>query len=337
MRKVILLALIFLGVIYACNKGTEASKVNPVTSSSNQDVLGSLHNNGLRSLLNSAKIKGSVNIPSSHLGQQNATRNITMSSGTSDNSASSLLEASKNLLLQDPSFSSQQFTIDASTTTAIDQLINDLGQNSVKARWSSSISQQTVLNVVSTRERMMINEITAVFNSSLATTPTVPNNYLAIKSKLAAIRNKYINTTFLPNEGELFSGILAIAESSNEFWSGEGAAYVNTIIQYDITAYGNGNQFALIKDPVRDQMPFITADCIGYLAGWASAAYSEWYGGGLSIKNENHRIGQGLIGAVAASTGVLLKASARRPFLGLDLPKDSFLLHIDTIRKKPVF
>ncbi|HVI44486.1 MAG TPA: hypothetical protein VM802_06440 [Chitinophaga sp.] len=337
MKKVFLLALfpISLFFVYACNKEAEIQKAPPAASLSSQNMLGTIHNLGLSSLLGSPQKKGSIYGMTTYINSAAVLRlnsaSISTTTGTPDYSASSLGETSKTLVLRNPSFSNQQFIIDPTSTAAVDQLIQNFGQNNVKNRWASSLSQPTVTNLVSTREKSMISEITNVFNTSFSTNPSIQNNYLAVKSKLAAIRNKYAGTIFLPNEGELFSGLLSIAESSNEYWSNEGATYVNAIVQYDITAYGNGGPFAIIQDPIRSQTSFITADCIGYLAGWASALYSEYNSNGtISIKNENHRIGQGLIWAIAGSAGVLLKAEVKRPFLGLNIKADSIFHSMDT-------
>ncbi|RAJ77340.1 hypothetical protein CLV59_107107 [Chitinophaga dinghuensis] len=338
MKKVALLVLVFLAVIYACNKEPKTAEVDPVKPLSNQTLLGELHNVELRKLLNNRNNLGRVNIVnplSKMVIPPGSTGNISVTPTISTYSTTAVLEAAKNQLLQNPNFSNLPLTVNPATAAALDPIVSNLGQNSIKESWASSINEPVVLDLVSTRERGMIGEITAVFNNSFASGASLQQNYLTVKNQLAAIRSKYSNTVLLPNEGELYSGILAIAESSNEFWSGEGARYVNSIITYDIAAYKNGSPFALIKDPVRSQTPFMTADCIGYLLGWGKAVMDEYHDHGkLSIGNSNYRIGVGLFGAAAASLLTYVKAGDLRPAL-ITVPIDSILVKIDTITKNP--
>lgn len=339
MKKLFLLALIFSAAIYACNKQSDTSKDNQQPALDKVNRIGSIHNSGLSVILNKFEQEAARTATSNNRIPDNAVGNITVpTNNTDDVSAASLFEDAKALVSKDPAYQNVQFTPDPATIAYADQVMNEFGQNSIKTKWTQQVNQQAIVTNVSTRERGMVGEITTVFNTSFASNAGVQANYLSVKSQLAAIRQKYNSTVLLPKEGELFWGLLSIAESSNEYWSTEGASYVNTVIKYDSLNYKAGNPFSLVTDPLRSQAPFFTADCLGYLIGWTKAVIEEnSANGGLSIKNEDKRIGAGLNWALTVSGGVLAAKIKRMVFSPISIPKDSLLIHMDTIINKPTF
>lgn len=81
-------------------------------------------------------------------------------------------------------------------------------------------------------------------------------------------------------KGEAIGGFLAIMKSSAEYWKTQAPANA--------------------PEPIA----IVTADAAGYLGAWAGAVFIEvWDNGRLDIKNSNHRIGIGVLGAISASGG----------------------------------
>lgn len=81
-------------------------------------------------------------------------------------------------------------------------------------------------------------------------------------------------------KGEAIGGFLAVMKSSAEYWK--------------------------TQAPVNDPQPLlvIQADAAGYLGAWGGAVFMEiWDTGRIDIKNSNHRIGVGTLGAITASGG----------------------------------
>lgn len=79
---------------------------------------------------------------------------------------------------------------------------------------------------------------------------------------------------------ELIKGIISITRHSTEYWSKP---------ENDV----NGGQN---RGPI--------GDGVGFLAGWGSSVWSEWWSNGsLSESNSGHRLGQGLIWGIAGSVG----------------------------------
>ncbi|MFB6453980.1 hypothetical protein ACE38W_01820 [Chitinophaga sp. Hz27] len=339
MKKLFLLALIFSAAIYACNKQSETSKDKQQPALDNTNRIGALHNTGLSIILDKAEKEARKNVLSNSRVGDNSVGPITVpGSNPYDVSTASIFEDAKALVLKDPAYQNLQLTIDAATLAYTDQVLNSFSQNSIKTKWAESVNQQAIVDKVSTRERGMVGEITTVFNTAIASNAGIQANYLSVKSQLAAIRQKYKNTVLLPNEGELFWGVLSIAESSNEYWSTEGASYVNAVIKYDSMNYKAGNPYSLVTDPLRSQAPFLTADCLGYLIGWTKAVVDEnSANGGLSIKNEDKRIGAGLGLALTFSGGSLLRTMKRMVLSPVNISKDSLLIHMDTIINHPTF
>lgn len=105
----------------------------------------------------------------------------------------------------------------------------------------------------------------------------VENNYINVSELEILVENMEKNYY----ENELLTGMLSILKNSNEFWLN------NTNWSDD------------------DIQGMVQADCAGYLLGWGKAIYDEVKEHGeLDEDNSWSRVGEGLWGAAAFSTGV---------------------------------
>lgn len=96
-------------------------------------------------------------------------------------------------------------------------------------------------------------------------------------------------------EGELLSNLVNMYISSGEFW------------------------LKIRTDNDVNPSRLLVGDCLGYIGGWGSAAWDDWWNDNLNPSGQGRRIGQGLIwGAIGSAAPILIKAIPETPIFTTD-------------------
>jgi|GEM_PF-5643060 len=114
---------------------------------------------------------------------------------------------------------------------------------------------------------------------------TGPQACDAITASINALISEYNSTTWSgPTGGEMAGGLLYLTKGSAAYWKLRGLSTTDP--------HAGGEIHAQI----------IQADCLGYIAGWASALWDDANSaGGIRVEGQKRRIGQGVIWGLTAS------------------------------------
>jgi len=101
------------------------------------------------------------------------------------------------------------------------------------------------------------------------------SNGNTLLASLVKFENKMRSTDLNSGEKELFISLISVTKNSYIYW----------------TEHGGGS----------NPQAFIIGDCVGYLAGWGSATWDDYWNGNLNSSGQGRRIGQGMIWSAAGS------------------------------------
>lgn len=166
--------------------------------------------------------------------------------------------------------------------TELDFIREDISSNALQLIWSNNTSSACEIIDIPLTEKQAVSDLEKVFSdlgNQIYLSPYQQYDY--IKKKIESLQSKYVL-----NESELFSGLLEIASSSNDYWY--------------LSNQTTGNLPGIpINNP---QTALVQIDCIGYIVGWAVAVNDDYRNGQLTPDRQWGRIRAGLIGAIGASS-----------------------------------
>ncbi|WP_343533580.1 hypothetical protein [Pedobacter sp.] len=306
LKKNYFLAIAFFCFISACKKNGQNTIENFDVANYNVQLkrltgnVGKVHNNGL-----DVALRSSILITHNKLQfNRRQVQSLFPTAPDPENpgqeaSESSALAACENYINNQPEFSG----LNLSTSPDVMLSIN----SSATIRTPSHLSNQldSVLNIlnqynlISSRELGMVEELNDIFINgySLNLNQADANYYFA--TELQALRNQHMNIVWNVNEGELFLGMLEVAINSNIYWHSN---LSNETQGFRTSKTMTLSNELLPADPTLPEEPLVQVDAIGYIFGWGKAVLSDYNNNKLNPSGQWHRIGQGALTALQAST-----------------------------------
>jgi hypothetical protein len=150
------------------------------------------------------------------------------------------------------------------------------------AGWDNIIEE--LGSLITTREKQLLARARAVFDTDF-TNMNRAQTAQYIHDQAIVLLNDYNNTTWNQNEGELAGGLLNVMKATSDFWKDQDPA----------------------SHPSYTIELILHVDCVGYLAGWATALWNDYWGGGIHPDGQWRRMGCGAIAAAAMSTAGLVR------------------------------
>lgn len=246
-------------------------------------------------------------------------------------SAEAIAQSALAYVAQTPAYTGITLDHPAELNAQLGLLNADFSNEGMQNAWDTSTQDPRLNGLTTFRESTMVSEIQEIFNDVYSQNLSNDQVHDLLKTKLLSLRQKYANLLYNENEGELFNGIIDIALNSNDYWHNV-FAQPAVVSRKGKTAAKRANN--LVLAPINKELTspaFIQADCIGYISGWVSALWSDYNSaGGVRASGQRHRIGQGLIWGLSASSFGLLRMAV---LLELD-PAPAGPV-IDTVKLEP--
>lgn len=227
-----------------------------------------------------------------------------------------------------PENSGSILPLDLRGVPKLDSCLTNFKTTNIRAIWDQSLSPTSLNTIVTPREQAMLAELTEIFDGIYTGAATGINN--SVGYQLTALETKYQNIVFEPNEGELFTGALNIAKSSNEYWSTTasnifyyqqaGANFQkNNLLNIQSNPSAKGGHPFVDLWAYNTQVPLVQVDAVFFIVGWLIAVGDDIDNNNLHPEGQWRRLRKGLEYGASASLGGGMRVSQTNniPFVPL--------------------